>query len=556
MEINQKLLSLFSDPFENNNDKLVEKIQFIFDELPKSQYLDTHIGEPIPDTSWLAYFEKLPEEIQDSEYILKNISKGLNGQIRWNSPTTLHNINPPPIVDSVAISSVINMYNPNALWDFVSGQTHSLEKQIVRQLSNLVNWSNKESDGIFTFGGKACLIYAIRIGLNRCLSEISSKGIYSQSNHVSPVVVTSVENHYTVDSVCSLLGIGVDNCVRVEVNKEGEMDLDNFKNIIEQLVKDSIPIACIILSGGNTLQLSIDSLEEVREYVDEFYYNKKINYKPFIHFDTVVGWAWLFFKDYDFESNPLKISDSVLKTIFNIKSKLEKAELADSVGIDFHKLGMCSYNTSMYLIKNKEELHSINKDSLITREYQDFGNNFVQHHSLEHSRSSAPIFSAWVSLQIVGIKGFQTYIATLMEATQDFRNEFSNNKNYKLFNENSSSIATMLIIIPPKYQSGEINIEKLTSDQLNQLNDYNYSLYKKMYLNNSKFKILTGYVPDYIKLGEDRVLGAIRIFPMSPFMNKELNDHIIDIFEKFKEEHDKLYKHSKVKQIIPEHIPK
>ena len=216
------------------------------------------------------------------------ISLGVNGylegQIIWNSPNVLHNINPPVTYETIIASSMANIYNPNSLWDFVSSGSQEMEKQIVRQMSRLIGWNTDESDGVFTFGGKGCLTYAVKLGLNRALQGNAKKGIYN-STKTSPIVIASEESHYSIDTVCSLLGIGTDNCKRVKVNKYGEMDIEDFKKVFYWAVDNNIPIAAIIINGSNTLNNSVDNIKEVKKIVDNK--KEKLVYEPYIHFDMV-----------------------------------------------------------------------------------------------------------------------------------------------------------------------------------------------------------------------------------------------------------------------------
>ena len=54
----------------------------------------------------------------------------LEGCIRHQDPTAAFNIIPAPMLDVVAGLTLINLYNPNCTWDFISGKLCLFEKKL------------------------------------------------------------------------------------------------------------------------------------------------------------------------------------------------------------------------------------------------------------------------------------------------------------------------------------------------------------------------------------------------------------------------------------------
>jgi L-2,4-diaminobutyrate decarboxylase len=134
--------------------------------------------------------------------------------------------------------------------------------------------------GICTSGGKGCISYALQLGLKRCLPGVGRTGIAAAS--ASPVVITSVENHKSVDYVCRMLGIGTENCWRCEVYEDETMKVDHCIYLIEEAIKHHRPIAAVVFSGGNTAHLSIDPILQVKEYLTNSVASGILAYKPSI----------------------------------------------------------------------------------------------------------------------------------------------------------------------------------------------------------------------------------------------------------------------------------
>jgi len=509
----KQLREKFLNPIEDNRNDLIKLIQQAFDILPSSlEENDPFLGEPCYDYSFLSDFEEIPLKPKKRETILSAATSLLRGQIRWHSPAALHNITPPVMLDSIAMATLTNLYNPNMIWDFVSPGVHQLEQQVVRQIASLVGWES-ESEGVFTFGGKACLVYAIRIGLNRCLPGVAVSGL---SQLQSPVVITSEYNHYIIENVCSFLGLGSNACIRVKTKSDETLDLVEFQITLEEAIQNKRPIACIILSGGNTLHIAIDPLREAVEIVNKLCDKYQMSYRPYIYFDTVVGWPWLFFKDYDFKNNPLQLNSSALGKIDNAKQKISAAVLADAVGIDFHKIGFCSYSTSMFVTKTPAELHSINKDSIIKQDRQPFGGNFLQHYTIEHSRSAAPVLAAWTVLQNAGIVGFQAYLGYLTEVGDIFRDVLPQ-FNLELLNPFSVGFASVYC---PILRGSNYKYEDLLESSVKDVESYNQYAYKLFqYIGGKKAelgnKIVLRYLPKYRQAKCGSWPAVITVYPMS-----------------------------------------
>lgn len=153
---------------------------------------EVYLGNADREYSFLQNYETLPDCPQNAQKVLDISMQILNRQMRWHAPSMLYNVNPPVMFNTVVATTVAKLYNPNAITSRTCSGFVEMEKQIVRQLSGLLGWDAKESAGVFTPGGKYCLTYAVRCGLNRVDFPTQER----------PVVITSEVNHYSIESVC------------------------------------------------------------------------------------------------------------------------------------------------------------------------------------------------------------------------------------------------------------------------------------------------------------------------------------------------------------------
>lgn len=529
----EKLRKHFLKSDQSNIIKFIKMIgNILYNNFSKCQLYDGKVNN-CNYKNWIEKYENIPDEVEEGDNLLEDSIKVFNDQIRWNSLAVMHNLNPPILMDSVIGNMITSIYNPNVLWDFVSANSQKMEKQVVRQIAELCQWNKKKAGGVFTFGGKACLLYAIRIGLNRAIKGYSDVGFDNKSK---PVVITSKENHYTIDYVCSFLGIGKSNCIRIPT-KNDKMNLEIFKKKIIECMENNIPIAAIILLGGNTINNSIDSVKKIYDIVKSCQKKYNLSYMPYIHFDTVVGWAWLFFKYYNFKENKFDIQKKSLEILKENYKLIKQVKYVDSMGVDFHKIGFAPYQSSVFIIKNKKELFSINKSILEQLDEKEYSNNFTQHYTLEHSRSFAPIYSGWLALQIVGKNGFISYLAYMTEIAFYLRKKMEE-LNFFWVNQEAKGFASIFWC---SYKS-DIKFQdifKWKKKQIKAHNMYIYNLYEVLqqakYSNN---KYVFAYISDYVHSFYGQNIATIRIFPMSMEINYKDINYIVKDIKKIKDRFD------------------
>ena len=93
--------------------------------------------------------------------------------------------------------------------------------------------------------------------------------------------------------------------------------------------------------------------EEKFEYIGVFWVG--------LDADAVVGWSWIYFRDYDFAKNPLGFSERVMPLLRQNGQAMKEIEVADCIGIDFHKVGFAPYVSSCFLYKDAAEFESLHR---------------------------------------------------------------------------------------------------------------------------------------------------------------------------------------------------
>jgi glutamate/tyrosine decarboxylase-like PLP-dependent enzyme len=521
LQILKEFSSRFLPQGEAKNDALLELLRVAFDALPEDISGLPYVGGATDDRRWLEGFEQIPVAPLPSGEALHAAMQSFRGQIKWHEPAALHNVTPPILLETVAVTAMAALYNGNCLWDFVSAGIQEVEQQVVRQMMRLARWPN-DADGVFTFGGKGGFIYAIRLGLNRAIPGFASTGFASCNR--PPVVIATLASHYTVETACSLVGLGTAAVHRAATYVDASVDLDDLERVMLRALDAGHPIAAVITSGGDTLHNGMDPVRRVAERVGALSERFQLPYRPWIHHDAVLGWPWLFFRDYPFDENPLEIGGEAVKIIRHAAGRIVEVDAADSFSVDFHKVGLTPYISSVFLAKNGAELHSLYKPTVNRITRGPHGENLTQHHTIEHSRACGPVVAAWVALQCAGELGLQVYIANLTEVAVEFRNRLPA-AGFEILNPWSKGFCTMCWVPAPTGPMTWGAIVASGSSAIDAANRYNNAFFRYLAgLDNTRQeqKYVLGYIPSYMTSLDGTAIGALRIYPMSPHITKEL----------------------------------
>ncbi len=468
--------------------------------------------------NYMKYIEdkKLNYNSMSPKEVFKELSHLYKCIPNWNNPGTMINVIPPTNLLTVATNAYTNLFNPNFAQDTYAGYLIASEFEVVKYMSDLMNWDYKKSRGIFTFGGKGTNLYATKIALKKADFASSKEGCKENRYFM----ITSKNAHPCHYQVCDWLGIGSDNCIEVSCLENGQIDIEEMEKIICQNIEAGKTFLGYNLNGGSTNDLAIDPIKKIYLLNEKLCKKYNLNYKPHIHVDFVLGWIFLFFQKYDFK----KKQNSTLKMIENLQKQTMEVKYADSVGIDFHKMGFTPYISSLFMVKNEMDIELLEGSHFQKKEGINFGDYNPYNYSLELTRSSNGPLSALVSLKSFGIEGYQKLFINLLESVHYLRAKLKENKNICILNATSTGIATFFIIKPPKYDHLNVSqILELPEKDIQEIKECNVN-FSKMILEDAQKNIINFVFTSsrsYKYPNTNISLGALKLYPMSVFLNKE-----------------------------------
>lgn len=477
----------------------------------------------------------IPQCPKNIDAVLDDFSKLFKRAVIWENPGTMINITPPANIVSIVTSFYTSLFNPNFAQDESAGYLMSTELIVSKYLSDLVGWDNKKSRGIFTFGGKGTNLYAVKIGLKKAYSDIIEKGLGNRKT----IIISNEKSHPCHAEVCDWLGLGKESCIKLQTNELGQININNLETCLRNYIKQNTKIACIILNGGTTNEIIIDPIKKVVDLRDRLVEEYNLDYAPHIHVDAVIGWAWLFFKKYDFNKNKFKMNKIELEKIKSMSDKISQIKYADSFGADFHKTGFCPYISSIFMAKDFNDVMQLGNKNDKGIDNLSFGEYSPFEYTLELTRSSIGPVSAYAALETFGIEGFQELIFKLFSNSEYIRNKINCLKNFEVINMDTEGIAT-LFVINNNSDKKYIDYINSSNENIEEFLEYNHQfyLYCLKMLEERKINFKITFSKSYKPYGSKFKTGALKIYPMSPLSTKEELDSIIDEISNTKKNFD------------------
>lgn len=371
--------------------------------------IDPFAKFPAREFNYLAELDEMDIETPATEAeLLDEVAHFFRGAQRPESPYCLFNTNVLATVDATAAACLATMQNVNCLTDMFGGESLLVEQKVARTIGRWAGWP--ESMGIACHSGKVTMQYALRLAISRAQPAASRKGIAGRL-----VVLCSASAHYSVEHVAASAGIGAENCVRVPVDATGRMSSSALWTAMEKAHAEGAMIAAVVCCGGTTVDFSCDDTAEIYRVVDRFAHEHGLVQRPHLHVDSVLGWLYLAFRGVSAEDLESEIPDNTIRNrIADVANRYSALERFDSIGVDFHKTGLCPETSSFFIAPDRRFM-----DELGTGDYQyqdadfEFGNFRAYRYTFENSRPTHGILAAWVNLRLLGRAGFGRYLLSL-----------------------------------------------------------------------------------------------------------------------------------------------
>ena len=435
------------------------------------------LGDVVPGDFEKARGAVLPDTMSSVEDVTADLVSYLQGMTIFGHPRTQQNVIPPPTIPSLIGVLLASLHNPNISWDEYSRLVALAEVEVVAMTSKLIGYDPEESSGVFTFGGTGTTFYGVKLGLEKACAETMQKGTPEDV-----LVFVSDAGHYCASNIVGWLGIGTDNLITIPTTVENEIDLVQLEQQARAALEDGKRIAAIIATLGTTDSFGLDDLESIAVLRDTLANEFQLDYKPHIHADAVIGWAWSVFNDYDIETNPLGFRPRTIRALAGACRRIRHLSLADSVGIDFHKTGFAPYISSVVLVKNQANLELVTRHPEQMPYLYHFGDYCPGMFTLETSRAGTGPLAALANFRLFGEEGLQVILGHIVEMTQLLREHLEGQAGTTVLNRDNFGTVTLFRAYPSGVDTFSIKRQEFEDeayrDSLHAHNEYNREIYK------------------------------------------------------------------------------
>jgi len=270
----------------------------------------------------------------------------LNHAVNVSSPRYVAHYLATPSLESMAIEIAVGALN-QSMDSFDQGPSATvLESMVVEMMCDAAGFPN--GDGVFVAGASMSNLMALLIARDR--------GAVGEAPSDTPRlrIVASELSHFSVAQAAGIIGLPAASVITVAVDSTGAMDRSALAETMGRAT-DSPGTVCVVVTLGTTDTGAFDPLDMALDVA--------ATAGAWVHVDAAASGALL-------------LSD-------RHRHRLAGLDRADSVGLDFHKLGWQSVPSGCFLVRDRHSMEAI------------------RHHSEYLNPSSEPdlLNLAWKSIQ-------------------------------------------------------------------------------------------------------------------------------------------------------------
>lgn len=397
-------------------------------------------------------YGKLPDGPHESpERLVAEIARDtFAGAVNWRSPLLQYNLGAAVNTAAAAIYALALDLNIYLINDGLAGDAVYGEQAVGRILADLAKTSSDESQSVFVFGGTGTVAYAMKAGLRKALPDSGATGL-----RVPVRIAVTEDAHFSHATAADWLGVGTEGLIEIPALADRRSDLDAAARLLNDALAAGYALPALVVNGGTTYDHTVDDIAAWAALRDRLVVDHALEYVPHLHVDSVVGWIWLVFNDYDFDTNPLGIGAPALATIREQHRRISAVGSADSWGVDFHKgLGGCPVDSSVITFRDRVDLARVGKGNgplaQLHQLAEEFSTTSPVDYTLETSRAGGKALAALAALHSAGRDGYRHILARMMERVLLFRELIAATDDIALLNGHALGYQTMIRLYAPE----------------------------------------------------------------------------------------------------------
>ena len=493
------------------------------------------LGERLPLDYERARAFRMPEGLGDLEHVIEGLTRYLQGHVLPGHPLTQQNVIPPSTIASIAGLLFAGLHNPNVVWDHYSHKLAEAEVEAVSAVAGLVGYDPGRAGGVFTFGGSGTLLYALKLGIEKAYPGSMRQGLQGPAR----VLVSDVA-HYGNLTAAGWLGLGLESVIKVPTDADNSIQLDKLEEAARDVLASGARLAAIVATGGSTDSFGLDNIRYVVALRDKLVEEHRLDYRPHVHVDAVIGWAFAVFNHYDFSQNPLGFGPATLRSLWDTRETLQHLHLADSIGVDFHKTGFTPYTSSLFLVRDADDFQRLARESRDMPYMFQHGQYHPGEFTLETSRNGGGVLAALANLQVLGLEGYQALLGHLVAMAEHLRGRLQRLSSVVVLNDYNCGPVTLFRVYPPGTNASRAYREEISRSgakaQLEAHNAYNKEI-SRILLERmlSGEGVVLSETDQYRLTAYGAPIVALKSYVMSPFVNERAMELVVREIEEAQE---------------------
>jgi len=471
---------------------------------------------------------RIDQQGRSLEQVIPELVKHLEGMFIWGHPHSQVNVITHPSIAGIIGVMLASTYNPNLCSEESGRGFSAAEVRATAMAAELVGYDPQQSTGVFTFGGTGCLMYGVKVGLEKALPGTLKHGIGQGA-----VILASKQSHYCVLNIAGWLGMGQDNVIRIDTHLDNSIRVDQLEAAAREAIRSGKVIAAIIATMGSTDAFGLDDLVAIHAMRDRLVDEFRLPYRPHIHADSVIGWAWSVFNDYDFVQNAMGFRGRTVRALAAAHRRIHHLGLADSLGIDFHKTGYAPYISSLVLFRDRADLQHIHRSRESMPYLFQSGHYHPGMFTLETSRSGAGPMAALANLLMLGKEGLRTLLGHVVEMAEVLREGLEAHPDLTVLNGDNVGPVTLFRVYPSGEDTFSVKqrerSEQGFQDQVVEYNRLNRRVFERVHAEALAGKgVVLSMTDCYRESDFGTPIAALKSYVLSPFTDAEHMQSIIE----------------------------
>ena len=481
----------------------------------------------------------LPEDPSSSpeDVASELVSEYLAGAVNWMSPRLFHNVGTAPCIAALAAQAATAALNTYAINDDLAGRAMEAEQHVAAILADLAGLEPGRVAGIFSFGGTATNLYAMRLGLRKALPEASRQGL--RDTRIKLAI--TADAHFSHAANADWLGVGSEDLIVLGANADRTSNLENAEAQIREAIEEGFMVPAILINGGTTYDHTIDDISAFANLRDQLVSQCGLTYRPHLHVDSVIGWVWLCLRTYNFETDPLDFGSDLAVALLHQTERISNLRYADSWGVDFHKgVGSCPVDCSIFMLNDRSDLFHLSKTDDRGSLHQlnpQASRTMLADVTLETSRSAGKSMAALAALQSLGLNGYRALLANLVENAMHLQKLLNGQPpgTVQVLGGDTGAYVTMVRLFPPGMSPmGDISAED--PQRTDEIGKYmaEFNRWERSSRSDVVPQVVEySYSSRYRRTNAGRNVPAIKFYPTSPHLDaRHVRDAVAYLLER------------------------